>query len=367
MQRRKNEPISVACFITPHGFGHTTRACAVMAAMHQREPRCHFHIFSDVPEDMLRESLGPIFTFHRLRTDVGLVQKTLLCEDVDASVAALDAFYPPSVVMVEDLADQLARLHCRLVLCDIAPLGIRAADVAGIPSVLVENFTWDWIYEGYAEHAPGIAAHAPYLKDLFSQASLHLRTEPLCNLRDGDAALAPISRVPRQTSEAVRASLGISADARMILFNLGRDAAQAALDNWPEGCDDVRLVVPVSDPTLALGDRVVCVAAQGGPYHPDLVQACDGVVGKLGYSTVAEVYHAGVPMAYMTRSTFRESDVLEAFVQKHIPNVWLGVDAFAGAAWRTALPALLNQARVSRQTENGASEAADLILERLRP
>ena len=338
-----------------------------MAAMHQREPRCHFHIFSDVPEDMLRESLGPIFTFHRLRTDVGLVQKTLLCEDVDASVAALDAFYPPSVVMVEDLADQLARLHCRLVLCDIAPLGIRAADVAGIPSVLVENFTWDWIYEGYAEHAPGIAAHAPYLKDLFSQASLHLRTEPLCNLRDGDAALAPISRVPRQTSEAVRASLGISADARMILFNLGRDAAQAALDNWPEGCDDVRLVVPVSDPTLALGDRVVCVAAQGGPYHPDLVQACDGVVGKLGYSTVAEVYHAGVPMAYMTRSTFRESDVLEAFVQKHIPNVWLGVDAFAGAAWRTALPALLNQARVSRQTENGASEAADLILERLRP
>lgn len=338
-----------------------------MAAMHQREPRCHFHIFSDVPEALIRESLGPIFTFYRLRTDVGLVQKTLLCEDVDASVEALDAFYPPSVVMVEDLADQLARMQCRLVLCDIAPLGIRAADVAGIPSVLVENFTWDWIYDGYAEHAPGIAAHAPYLKKLFGQASLHLRTEPLCNNPgDGDAALAPISRAPRQTSEAVRASLGFAADARMILFNLGRDDAQAALDNWPEGCDDVRLVVPTPDPALGLGDRVVCVAAQGGPYHPDLVQACDGVVGKLGYSTVAEVYHAGVPMAYMTRSTFRESDVLEAFLQKHIPNVWLGVDAFAGAAWRTALPTLLGLTRVRRQTENGAFVAAELILERLR-
>ncbi|MFT5239283.1 MAG: hypothetical protein ACI9X0_000243, partial [Kiritimatiellia bacterium] len=325
------------------------------------------HIFSDVPEALIRESLGPIFTFYRLRTDVGLVQKTLLCEDVDASVEALDAFYPPSVVMVEDLADQLARMQCRLVLCDIAPLGIRAADVAGIPSVLVENFTWDWIYDGYAEHAPGIAAHAPYLKKLFGQASLHLRTEPLCNNPgDGDAALAPISRAPRQTSEAVRASLGFAADARMILFNLGRDDAQAALDNWPEGCDDVRLVVPTPDPALGLGDRVVCVAAQGGPYHPDLVQACDGVVGKLGYSTVAEVYHAGVPMAYMTRSTFRESDVLEAFLHKHIPNVWLGVDAFAGAAWRTALPTLLGLTRVRRQTENGAFVAAELILERLR-
>jgi hypothetical protein len=35
---------SIAFFISPHGYGHAARACAVMAAMHELNPSIRFEI-----------------------------------------------------------------------------------------------------------------------------------------------------------------------------------------------------------------------------------------------------------------------------------------------------------------------------------
>ena len=48
-------------------------------------------------------------------------------------------------------------------------------------------------------------------------------------------------------------------------------------------------------------------------YHPDLVNASDAVVGKLGYSTVAEAALAGVSYAYVPRNQFRETESFGKF------------------------------------------------------
>ena len=42
-----------------------------------------------------------------------------------------------------------AQHDVRLVIADAPPLGCAAAAAAGIPSVVVSNFTWDWIYQAY--------------------------------------------------------------------------------------------------------------------------------------------------------------------------------------------------------------------------
>ena len=49
---------------------------------------------------------------------------------------------------------------------------------------------------------------------------------------------------------------------------------------------------------------------RSGFFHPDLVQAADAVVGKIGYSTLAETCRARIPYGFVPRAGFRESAVL---------------------------------------------------------
>src|SRR5262249_44139036 len=153
----------VAYFITAHGFGHATRACAVMAAAQALEPDLHFDIFTAAPEFVFRDSLLGHFTVHQAVTDIGLVQKSALIEDAAATAAKLDEFLPFDTFLFRSWADWLERLQCELVVCDIAALGLAVAEAAGLPSLLIENFTWDWVYRAYASEAPALAGHADYL------------------------------------------------------------------------------------------------------------------------------------------------------------------------------------------------------------
>jgi len=61
----------------------------------------------------------------------------------------LDAFLPFEERLLKELADKIRFADCHLVTSDISPLEIAAAKRAGIGSILVENFTWDWRYEAY--------------------------------------------------------------------------------------------------------------------------------------------------------------------------------------------------------------------------
>ncbi|NIP24437.1 MAG: hypothetical protein GWO38_11610, partial [Phycisphaerae bacterium] len=82
---------------------------------------------------------------HYMLTDIGLVQQTPFEADLAATVRALKQFLPFDPAQIATRAAELRQQHCVLVVCDIAPLGIRIAQKAGVPSVLIENFTWDWL------------------------------------------------------------------------------------------------------------------------------------------------------------------------------------------------------------------------------
>ena len=163
----------IAYFVSPHGFGHAARASAVITALQRQCDQFHFEIFTKMPTWFYTESGVMNFEYHDLLTDIGMVQKNALVEDVHQTVEALNSLLPFAPQLIDRLAGQLVEAGCRLVVCDIAPLGIAVAKAAGIPSVLIENFTWDWIYEVYIEQAPEIADHAAYLQALFDSADYH--------------------------------------------------------------------------------------------------------------------------------------------------------------------------------------------------
>lgn len=114
-----------------------------------------------------------------------------LVEDLPATLQALAQVHPLSAAHLTSLARTLGDLGCTLAICDISPLGIAAAQAAGIPSVLVENFTWDWIYAGYLTENPAFAAVIPEFTRLFASATVHIQTEPVCAYSDRAANNQP--------------------------------------------------------------------------------------------------------------------------------------------------------------------------------
>ena len=354
----------IAYFVSPHGFGHATRAAAVMAAIQTLEPAAHFEIFTQAPEWLFQVSLSGSFTYHSLMSDIGLVQKSPLEEDLGATLQRLKAFLPFDRELVKSLAEQVRDLGCQTLVCDIAPLGIAVAALAGIPSILIENFTWDWIYAGYMDAETGFSRHIEYLRQVFRSARYHIQTEPVTFYTPSDLITHPVSRLARTPSSQTRQRLGVPEDAKMVLVTMGGIESPLAFANHPSAQEDLYFVVPGGSPNSSAHNRIL-LPHHSDFYHPDLVHACDAIVGKAGYSTLAEAYQAGVAYIYTARASFRETDSLTAFIQKELGGFEIQAEEFLGGSWIPGLVEILKRPRRKVERVNGAEEVGRFVLERL--
>ncbi|MAK33179.1 MAG: hypothetical protein CL386_04245, partial [Acidiferrobacter sp.] len=96
-------------------------------------------------------------------------------------------------------------------------------------------------------------------------------------------------------------------------------------------------------------------------HHPDLVRAADLVIGKAGYSTIAEVHAAGTPFGCFIRADYPEMGPLVEFIEREIPGKMLAPEQFADGTWLDELPELLAMQSVSRPSVSAAAECAALV------
>ena len=344
-------PIRVGCCITPHGFGHAARACAVMEALSARID-VHFEIVTTVPEWFFIESLTAPYTLHPINCDIGLVQRNSLEEDLGQTLELLDRFYPLDLGLV----DRVAALFedCSLLICDIAPLGIAAARSANIVSVLVENFTWDWIYRSYLEQWPEFDYHISYLQQMYAAVDYHLQAEPVCAAVDCDLLTAPIARQRQLEKQVVRDKLQVVDKDTLVLVTMG-GVPEMKMDLDRMAAMDPCFVLPgQTDDEMVVRGNLRILPSSSGIYHPDLVAACDAVIGKVGYSTLAEVYQAGVPFGYICRPRFRESAPLAAFIDREMVSIEITEEQFRDSRWLDRVEELCRCPRDRGIRENGS-------------
>ena len=144
----------------------------------------------------------------------------------------------------------------------------------------------------------------------------------------------------------------------MILVSMG--GIEWRFDNvesW-RAAGDVDFVVPGGAAREERHGNLVLLPHHSPVHHPDLVNAADVVVGKLGYSTVAEAFAAGTRFLYVPRAGFREHPELAAFVERNLPAREISLAAFASDAWHAALPDLLLVPRPAPGSSRGAAVAA---------
>lgn len=316
-----------------------------MEALREIDRKAFFHLFTSVPEWFFSLSLADNYRYHRLVCDVGFVQPDPYRIDFKATEKALAALLPFRPKVTDAVARQLA--GCSLAVCDIAPLGIHAASRAGIPSVLLENFTWDHLYDYFRPRQPFLGEWSSLLRQSFSCADHHIQTEPLCR-RDAkaDLLIGPVSRWPRLTREQVRNKLSIAADRKMVLVTLGGfPSVLPDLEAGAANLPDIIFVVPSQNKGIGRSRNIVSLPQQNEIAHVDIVYGADVLVCKAGYSTLSEGYCAGIPTAAILRPDYPETPALAAFVEKEMKGTCLLADSMEEESWIATVPKLLAQAR----------------------
>lgn len=354
---------NIAFFISPHGFGHAARAASVMEALTAIDPTFHFNIFTTVPDWFFEQCHSFTFKYHHLPTDIGLVQQTPFQADLTATVQALKQFLPFDPEQIASRAEQLRQQNVELVICDIAPLGIRIAQKAGVPSVLIENFTWPWLYEGFSDEK--LNEFNPYLQAAFADANYHIQTQPICQSTDTDFLAAPASRKIKRPSGVIRSNLGLSDSLKVVMITAGGAPKNFRFIDKLKRVNDTYFILPGAADIESRTDNLILLPENSAYFHPDLINAADAVVGKVGYSTIAEIYQAGVPFGYVARPGNREMQPLVDFIENQMSGLAIAESEFHTGTFIDHLDNLLQIHRPPGSRSNGAHQIAGFIADLL--
>jgi L-arabinokinase len=344
-------------YISGHGLGHASRSCRIISALTARYPAVRCEVVSDAAPWFLAGNLPPgvAVTFSTL--DVGVRQLDSLIMCPEATIQACRQLQAQASGLIAAEAERLRRDRAALVVTDVAALPCAAAAAAGIPAVILSNFTWDWIYAEFLDAYPELATIIPWQRDCYRQAHLALRLPfhgpmpPPLEIID----LPLVTRHSTTPAETVRRHLGLADDQRLALLSFGGFGLKTA----PlEGLAQLTGWVFLAEPVLADGHPQLRPLPPGFAY-PDLVNAADAVITKPGYGIVAECLAHNTPVIYTSRGNFREEALLVAGLQRYGRAVAIDNQQLRRGDFKQALERLLMLPQPAEAlATNGAEVAA---------
>jgi len=367
---------SIVFYISGHGFGHASRDIEIINALRAREANVRVIVCTQAPAWLLQNSATRPVELREVECDTGLLQPDSLHLDAQASLDRADEFYKHFDQQVAVERDFLRACHARLVLGDIPPLAFEAAAAAGLQSVAVGNFTWDWIYEGYAEHIARYPDLLPTIRRAYARASLALRLP----MHGGFAGLEGVTRdiplVARRSQRAptdTRRLLGLP-EGLLFLLSFGGYGIRGVDPTAPDRLARYALLITDDASGRELwndGGRhsnIIRISGaqlrQADCRYEDLVRAVNVVVTKPGYGIVSQCIANETAMLYTSRGRFREYDALVAGMQKYTRCEFIDNDSLLAGRWEPFVERLLaTPMPAERPRIDGAEVAANMIFE----
>jgi L-arabinokinase len=338
-------------YISGHGFGHASRAVELIDALTARRPDLRVIVRTNAHPWPLERVRRPGIEVQPFETDTGVAQiSSLTIDEMQTATRAAD-FYRTFEDRVASEARYLKECEARIVVADIPPLAFAAANAAGISSVAVANFTWDWIYAYYPEfesRAPGVISA---ISRAYHQGALALRLP----IHGGFESMAVVEDIPlvarRSTRDPAdtRRILRIDSGALLVLASFGGFGLSIPNDRLSSSGMTV----------LAPPDRL-----PDGLKHEDIVAAADVVVSKPGYGIVSECAAHRTPLLYTSRGRFAEYDVMVTEMPKIVRCRYITQEDLMAGNWTESVTALLAQSDFPDDVRvDGAAVAADRILD----
>lgn len=352
----------IAYYISGHGYGHAIRSIQVIRELSRQNPYLFFHIRTSAPEWFFPLNLQSNYSYYLQQNDVGTFDHDFHTVDKKATLQRVQKLMQNSEAYIESEVSFLQSAGIELVIGDIPPLPFVAAEKAGIPSVAIGNFSWDWIYQPFTEELPEFSETIAQFRDCYARADVLLRL-PM----HGDmSAFQRIVNVPlitrraRRKPDNVRKMLRIPDDGRTLLLVALRE----------QDVQRIELSPLISDPSLRLillgrqpeRDGVITLPQNLMPFQ-ELVNMADVVISKPGYGIVSECIANTTPLVYTSRPDFAEYDILVDSLKRYAVSEFVPPDDFFAGNWKKAIQKTLRRKWKKRSFPiNGAEVAAGKIL-----
>jgi L-arabinokinase len=371
---------AIVFYVSGHGFGHASRAIEVINAVLARRPETRVGVRTSAPRWLFDLTVKGKIAFSTLECDTGVVQIDALNLDEADSIRRAAAFHSDLVTRAASETRVLRELGAGLIVGDIPPLAFAVGAAAGIPSIALGNFTWDWIYSEYprVRLAPSLL---PTIRGAYAKASMALRLpmsagfESISNIRD----IPFIARHATRTREEVCKILKLPADKPIVLASFGGYGLPGletdALAKFKKYTVVTTANLPLGRtrkemPTAERKGSFVSVNEEAmydaGVRYEDLVGAAEVAVTKPGYGIIAECIANDSAVLYTSRGHFPEYEVLVEEMPTYLRAALISHDDLFAGKWEAHLDKLLAQPKVKKKPDtNGADVAAEILLKTL--
>jgi hypothetical protein len=361
---------SVFFYISGHGFGHASRQIEIINALGTASRSTNIVVRTSAPAWLFERTRRVPLTLIHGACDTGGVQLDSLRLDERGTIQAAAEFYRTFPERCEAEAALLRAHHAALVVSDAPPLACAAAAAADLPSVVISNFTWDWIYEHYAEHLAEAPELLPAIRDAYAEARAGWRLP----MHGGFATVQDVIDVPfvarhaRHARSHVREVLGLPRNATLVLSSFGGYGV-SGFDPGSLDCLDEYGVVFTERTERAERDRAsgLFVVTEDALYaaglrYEDLVSAVDVVATKPGYGIVSECIANRTAVLYTSRGRFAEYEVLVREMPRFLRCAYLDQESLLAGRWRETLDRLASSPAPPEQPPtNGAEMIAAMI------
>jgi hypothetical protein len=330
-----SSPLQIAVYISGHGYGHFTRTLNLLSLFsHNSKYKFHIRTSSSLFETPLAYALHP-----------SVIQTNPYQLDGAQSLESLQTF-DPSLAQAEEV-QFLKQYSICAILSDAPSLPCLLGHSLNIPSILVTNFTFDSIYQALLDNSPECdteykTALQVKIDEMSRQYGLAHTVIRLPGYIPFHFSTPRIIDAPMHFRKAVRsrnevlADLGLQCleEKKILLHCFGGHGldAPSQVPTLPEGWACVSQTIDCPPFFYKIANHV---------YMPDLVGACDVVLGKLGWGTCSEVIGNGYkPFIYVPRSAFvEEAGLLNWMESAHRKIVRLTVEKYESEDWQGAIEA----------------------------
>ncbi|KAI9472261.1 MAG: hypothetical protein EXX96DRAFT_350692 [Benjaminiella poitrasii] len=389
--RFTDKSLTFCFYVSGHGWGHATRANQIILDILNLPAKHKVYVISTASNFIFQGVIQVGAIYRHADIDAGVVQPLPYTVDRQQTIKNLKSFLSRRSSIIENEVKWLQQVHADCVICDAPFLPCAAAAKVNIPAVISSNFTFDEVYMGLCEGDEldnEIHTMVQGIITDYQHADLLIRLPGAIRIPSFDnttglvpiihcsetrrqkgiitngktqsllpyTTLAPIQsnsfvrriidvplvfrkfRRPREeVLEEMRIPKEIYESHKILLLSfggqlLGQDGWMDDKDPLPAGWICIVCAAPESIP---MPDRFYRAAKDA--YVPDLTNACDVLLGKLGYGTCSECIGHSTPFVYVPRPQFIEEHGLLKLMTDQGSAVELSREDFEGGNWAQAL------------------------------
>jgi len=336
--------VNLAFYISGHGYGHAVRDIEIIKALIRLRPKVKVHVRTAAPQWLFEPRHSGV-DYHYAELDFGVRQSNSFYADKFNTLAD----YAQLITQKGKIIDQeklfLDSIAADLVLSDITPQAFDAARHCSLPCCGIGNFSWDWIYQEYLDEFPRFAFVIEDIRASYQKADLLFRI-PFYGDMSAFRTIEDVPLVARKSkisTSKTRQRIGIPVETRQkwVLLGLRNDDLSGVQWDVVNQMNDIVFIKMSNNIPL----KNSLVIPEGVLSFEDILNACDAVLSKPGYSLVSEVIANQTPLIYVPRKDFAEDPILIAALQHYAVCRELPQEDYWAGRWQAAFDDLFAQSK----------------------